>query len=67
MCACAKLLQLCLTLCDRMDYSPPGSSALYKVSLSLIMLPGKCLLNIYFAQCPGIKKIIIPALKVFSC
>ena len=23
---CAKLLQLCLTLCDSMDYSPPGSS-----------------------------------------
>ena len=27
MCVCtrAKLLQLCLTLCDPMDYSPPGS------------------------------------------
>jgi len=23
---CAKLLQLCLTLCDPMDGSPPGSS-----------------------------------------
>ena len=23
---CAKLLQSCLTLCDPMDYSPPGSS-----------------------------------------
>ena len=23
---CAKLLQLCLTLCDPMDHSPPGSS-----------------------------------------
>ena len=23
---CAKLLQLCLTLCDPMDYSPPGAS-----------------------------------------
>ena len=23
---CAKLLQLCLTLCDPMDFSPPGSS-----------------------------------------
>ena len=23
---CAKLLQLCLALCDPMDYSPPGSS-----------------------------------------
>ena len=26
MCVCAKLLQLCLTLCDPMEYSPPGSS-----------------------------------------
>ena len=26
MCVCAKLLQLCLTLCNPMDYSPPGSS-----------------------------------------
>ena len=25
-CICAKLLQLCPTLCDSMDYSPPGSS-----------------------------------------
>ena len=25
-CVCAKLLQLCLTLCDPMDCSPPGSS-----------------------------------------
>ena len=25
-CACAKLLQSCLTLCNPMDYSPPGSS-----------------------------------------
>ena len=25
-CVCAQLLQLCLTLCDRMDCSPPGSS-----------------------------------------
>ena len=25
-CVCAKLLQLCLTLCDLMDGSPPGSS-----------------------------------------
>ena len=25
-CVRAKLLQLCLTLCDRMDYSLPGSS-----------------------------------------
>ena len=25
-CMCAKLIQLCLTLCDPMDYSPPGSS-----------------------------------------
>ena len=25
-CVCAKSLQLCLTLCDPMDYSPPGSS-----------------------------------------
>ena len=25
-CMCAKLLQLCLTLCDSMDGSPPGSS-----------------------------------------
>ena len=25
-CVSAKLLQLCLTLCDPMDYSPPGSS-----------------------------------------
>ena len=25
-CMCAKSPQLCLTLCDRMDYSPPGSS-----------------------------------------
>ena len=25
-CKCAKLLQSCLTLCDPMDYSPPGSS-----------------------------------------
>ena len=25
-CVCAKLLQLCLTLCDPMDSSPPGSS-----------------------------------------
>ena len=24
--ACAKLLQSCLTLCDPVDYSPPGSS-----------------------------------------
>ena len=24
----AKSLQLCLTLCDPMDYSPPGSSVL---------------------------------------
>jgi len=24
-CVCAKLLQLCLTLCNPMDYSPPGS------------------------------------------
>ena len=31
------------------------------------MLPGKDLLNIYFAQCPGIKKIVTAALKVFSC
>ena len=28
MCVHAKLLQLCLTLCDPMDYSPPGSSVL---------------------------------------
>ena len=27
-CMCAKLLQLCLTLCDAMDWSPPGSSVL---------------------------------------
>ena len=27
-CRHAKLLQLCLTLCDPMDYSPPGSSVL---------------------------------------
>ena len=26
--ACAKLLQLCLTLCNPMDYSPPGTSLL---------------------------------------
>ena len=26
MCACRLSLQLCLTLCDSMDYSPPGSS-----------------------------------------
>ena len=26
MCMCAKSLQLCLTLCDPMDCSPPGSS-----------------------------------------
>ena len=25
-CVCAKSLQLCLTLCDPVDYSPPGSS-----------------------------------------
>ena len=25
-CMCAKSLQLCLTLCDSMDCSPPGSS-----------------------------------------
>ena len=25
-CVCAKMLQSCLTLCDPMDYSPPGSS-----------------------------------------
>ena len=25
-CTCAKLLQSCLTLCNPMDYSPPGSS-----------------------------------------
>ena len=25
-CVCIKLLQSCLTLCDLMDYSPPGSS-----------------------------------------
>ena len=25
-CMCAKSLQSCLTLCDPMDYSPPGSS-----------------------------------------
>ena len=25
-CVCAKLLQLCLTLWDPTDYSPPGSS-----------------------------------------
>ena len=25
-CACVKFLQLCLTLCDHMDCSPPGSS-----------------------------------------
>ena len=25
MCVCAQLLQLCLTLCDPMDYSPPDS------------------------------------------
>ena len=28
LCRHAKLLQLCLTLCDPMDYSPPGSSVL---------------------------------------
>ena len=26
MCMCAKFLQSCPTLCDPMDYSPPGSS-----------------------------------------
>ena len=26
LCLCAKLLQLCLTLCNSMDCSPPGSS-----------------------------------------
>ena len=26
MCVCAKLFQLCVTLCDSMDCSPPGSS-----------------------------------------
>ena len=26
MCMSAKLLQLCLTLCDPVDYNPPGSS-----------------------------------------
>ena len=26
LCVCAKSLQSCLTLCDPMDYSPPGSS-----------------------------------------
>ena len=25
-CVCAKLLQLCLTLCDPVDYRPQGSS-----------------------------------------
>ena len=25
-CVCVKSLELCLTLCDPMDYSPPGSS-----------------------------------------
>ena len=25
-CICAKLLQLCPTICDPMDHSPPGSS-----------------------------------------
>ena len=25
-CVCVKLLQSCLTLCDPMDHSPPGSS-----------------------------------------
>ena len=25
MCMCGKLLQLCLTICDPMDCSPPGS------------------------------------------
>ena len=26
MCVCTKSLQSCLTLCDPMDHSPPGSS-----------------------------------------
>ena len=28
MCVCAKSLQLCWTLCDLMDYGPPGSLVL---------------------------------------
>ena len=32
-CACAKLLQQCMTLCDPMDYSPPGFSVHGKSTL----------------------------------
>ena len=44
--AAAKLLQLCLTLCDHMDCSPPGSSVhgiLQERILEWIAMP--CLLQ----------------------
>ena len=41
-CACAKSLQSCLTLCDPMDCSPPGSSVhgiLQARILDLVAMP----------------------------
>ena len=35
-CLCAQLLQLCLTVCDRMDCSPPGSSV-HRISQARIL------------------------------
>ena len=36
MCMSAKLLQLCLTLCDPMDCNPPGSSVLGILQASIL-------------------------------
>ena len=42
MCACAKSLQSCLTLCDHKYYSPPGSSVhgiLQERTLEWVVMP----------------------------
>ena len=36
MCVCDQSLQLCLTLCDSMHYSPPGSSV-HRISQARIL------------------------------
>ena len=45
LCACAKLLQSCLTLCDPLDCSPPGSSVHGILQARILELGGHALLQ----------------------
>ena len=56
MCVCAQSLHLCLTLCNRMDHSPPGSSV-HGIFLARILgwtaiLPVSSQFNSLTQSCP---------------